>query len=268
MIRLIALIFLGLLFMPVPGICLENALFAPSAFKIGYQGMQMYYDEPGLMEEKGMLHGGVLSWTGYSGKRLFMVGGELELLKGGMDYDGQYSDGTKLTCNTDDRYLDLRFLAGKGMGFGSWALTAYAGLAGRYWFDRIKAVGGYEREIKQAYLPLGIRIRHLSGRWSLGGSLEGNLLIYGRVESALSQVGPQYGDADNIQEFMSGLGGRISAFAEYRVGGYILGLEPYYRYWQVRESKIDTIPYGGRRAEVVEPENRSHMTGIRFYIRF
>lgn len=244
-------------------------IFAASEFKLGYQGLYLYYDEPDLMHEKGFLNGGFASWTAYFTDYKIMTGLELEGEVGSMRYDGQYSDGTPLKCDTDDYLVGGRALIGRGFEFNRIGVTPYTGFGIRHWYDKIKAVGGYERYITQYYLPLGVNVvSRLKDKWSVGGTLEGDLLLFGNVQSKLSQVGPTYEDADNNQEFGSGIGGRISLFAEYDLDGYSLGVEPYFRYWYFSESENDRVMFGSGEANVVEPKNKFYMSGIRLYVKF
>lgn len=258
-----------LLFISTSAFCGDKALFPANEFKLGYEGLYMYYDEPNIMHEKGYLNGGFGSWTGYFTEHSLMIKVEAEAVGGSMRYDGKYSDGTKLDCNTDDFLATARATIGLGIDYGNVGVTPYLGIGGRYWYDKIKAPGGYERRIKQLYLPIGFNIiSRLDDKWSLGGTLEGDLFLGGQVESELSQVGSSYEDASNTQNFMEGGGARISAFVEYDFESCALGFEPYFRYWQFEDSKSDTIRYGGSYAKVIEPENKFFMSGIRLYVRF
>lgn len=252
-----------------PAYCGETPLFPASEFKLGYEGMYMYYDEPDVMHEKGAMLGGFGSWTGYFTKHLLMVNVEAEGVAGPLRYEGGYSDGTALKCDTDDYFVSACATFGMGFEFGGIGVTPYMGIAGRYWYDKIKATGGYERRIKQYYLPVGVKIISRKGdKWSMGGTLEGDLLLDGQVKSKLSQVGSDYGDAKNDQEFMKGFGGRVSVFMEYDCGTYALGMEPYFRYWQFDDSEKDLILYDGSNHNVIEPENKFYMSGIRMYVTF
>ncbi|WP_320169386.1 hypothetical protein [Maridesulfovibrio sp.] len=247
----------------------EKGLFPQSEFKLGYEGMYMYYDEPDIMHEKGFLNGGFGSWTGYFSEYNIMANAELEGLMGSLKYDGQYSDGTKATADNDDYFISGRATVGMGFDYGNTGITPYTGIGMRYWYDKIKCSGGYERKISQYYLPLGVNIlTRMDDGWSIGGTLEADLLLGGTVKSKLSQVGSSYEDAENTQDFASGGGGRISAFLEYDFTNYALGFEPYFRYWYIGESDKDNVRYGAGNADVVEPENKFYMSGVRIYVKF
>ncbi len=249
--------------------CDQKQLFPTSEFKLGYEGMYMYYDEPNVMHEKGILNGGFGSWTSYFTKYNIMVNIEAEGVAGSLNYTGQYSDGTSLKCDTDDYFISTRANIGKGFDLGNIGLTPYTGIGGRYWNDKIKTSGGYEREITQLYMPLGLNvIAKMDDNWSIGGTFEGDLFLGGEVKSKLSQAGTEYSDAKNTQEFMNGGGGRVSMFMEYGFNSYSVGIEPYFRYWQFAKSETDSVRYGGSMANVVEPKNKFYMSGLRVYLKF
>ncbi|WP_027721352.1 hypothetical protein [Maridesulfovibrio zosterae] len=267
--RKIITLVIGLMLIATSALCADRELFPTSKFKLGYEGMYMYYDEPDVMHEKGILNGGFGSWTGYFTQYDIMLNAELEGLAGSLEYNGQYSDGTKLKCDNDDYFISGRATLGMGFENGKIGYTPYIGVGTRYWYDKIKATGGYEREITQYYLPLGINIiSNMDDGWSIGGTIEGDLLLGGTVDSKLSQAGSNYSDASNTQDFASGGGGRLSAFIEYDFTDYSLGFEPYFRYWQFAKSNTDSVMYGSGNANVVEPKNKFYMSGVRLYIKF
>lgn len=243
----------------------DKELFPTSEFKLGYEGMYMYYDEPNLMNEKGVLNGGFATWTGYFGEYNIMVNAEAEGLAGSLRYEGEYQNGAPLECDNDDYFISGRITSGVGFEYENFGITPYIGIATRYWNDEIKATGGYERQITQLYMPIGINvITHLKEGWSIGGSVEGDLLLGGKVKSKLSDVGPTYEDVNNTQNFGSGGGARISAFLEYDFDDYALGMEPYFRYWHIGDSEKDTVSTG----TYMEPENKFYMSGMRLYVKF
>ncbi|WP_319760682.1 hypothetical protein [Maridesulfovibrio sp.] len=262
--KLIILI-LALLFISNSAFAAENELFPSSEFKLGYEGMYMYYDEPNMMHEKGILNGGFASWTGYFSQYNIMLNAELEGLAGSLSYNGKYSDGTPLKCDTDDYFISGRATVGKGFDFGRTGITPYIGIGARYWNDDIKTTGGYERQITQLYMPVGVNlVTKLNEGWSIGGTLEGSLLLGGKVKSKLSDVGSNYEDVNNTQEFASGGGARVSAFLEYDFDAYALGMEPYFRYWNIEDSEKDTVSTG----TYMEPKNKFYMSGLRLYVKF
>ena len=259
------LFIIGLLLISSSAFAAEKELFPTSEFKLGYEGMYLYYDEPDVMHEKGVLNGGFATWTGYFTEYNLMLNGEFEGLAGGLRYNAERSSGTPLECDTDDYFLSGRATIGMGFDFEETGVTPYVGIGARYWNDDIKTTGGYERQIKQVYLPVGVNlVTHLSDGWSIGGTFEGDLLLGGNVKSLLSDVGPAYEDVNNTQEFASGGGGRISAFLEHDFEGYSLGMEPYFRYWQFEDSEKDTISTG----TYMEPKNKFYMSGVRLYVKF
>jgi hypothetical protein len=239
-------------------------------FEVGYEYMYFRYKEPGLMKETGSLNGVFGRYTHHF-PRGMMVRAELEVLGGSLRYDGQYADGTPLTTDNDDWLVGGRLLAGKDFLLDKeerWALTPYIGIAARYWYDKIKATGGYEREITQLYSPIGVELNNaLSKDWRWGARAEYDLFWAGWVKSHLGQVSG-YEDITNTQDAFSGQGAEAALFLKYRLEKVSFLLEPYYRYWWVGESNEETANTPTGRADFVEPENNTHMAGVRLGVAF
>jgi hypothetical protein len=239
-------------------------------FELGYEYMYFHYKEPGLMKETGSMNGLFGRYTHHF-PRGMMVRVEVEALFGNLRYDGQYSDGTPLTTDNDDWLAGGRLLAGKDFLLDReerWALTPYIGIAARYWYDDIKASGGYEREITQLYSPIGLELNNaLSENWRWGARAEYDLFWAGWVKSHMGQVSG-YEDFTNTQDAFSGQGAEAAVFLKYRLETVSLLLEPYYRYWWVGESNSETINTPAGRQDFVEPENNTHMAGVRLGVAF
>lgn len=240
-----------------------------SGADIGYTIASFRYREPGLMKETGILHGVAAAYTDHA-MNVIMLRMEGEFMLGELDYDGEYWNGTPVTGDTDDLLLDVRGLAGYDFVFDKWALTPFAGLGYRYWYDDIKVSGGYERNISQLYLPVGFETGSSVGPWRWGVRGEYDLLLAGWVKSYLSQAVAGYNDPENEQNFGTGWGTRASVYAEYDLGGrYSLALEPYYRYWRVEDSETDDLTLNGARiGSVYEPSNRTTIWGLKALFQF
>jgi hypothetical protein len=243
--------------------------FLPETVRIGYQGTYMYYDEYEVMYEEGFLNGIFMDWTAYSAEEAWMVSVEAEASTGKLHYVGGYIGGQSVEGNTEDYLLGVRALVGRGMHSGDLLLTPYSGIGFRYWNDRIGVPGGYTREISQAYIPFGLRIDQPFGQvWRYGCAAELDILAFGTVQSHLSQVSSSYIDAYNVQGFAKGIGGRVSFYAERAMDDYVIGVEPFFRYWQFDNSRKDSMMIGGTRRYLHEPNNEFFISGIRAYMRF
>jgi hypothetical protein len=253
---------------PVQGFC-EQSQSGPerAGLELGYQLIHFYYDEP-VMDEEGYLHGIFAGYVHHFDIGL-MLAFEGEFFAGGLDYDGQYQDGTPVTSDTDDYLFQFRGLAGWDFMLGSWTLTPYTGLGWRYWNNDIEVTGGYEREIRYLYLPIGLEAAiSPAEHWILRFRGEYDLFLGGQVDANLSDVGPGYEDATLDQDFAEGYGLRASAYAGYAFERVTLGIEPFIRYWDIEKSGTDTAATPTGQATWVEPENTTTIFGAKLSVAF
>jgi len=233
-----------------------DALFPVSAFKMGYQIMPMHYVEPDTMHYRGVLHGVFASWTGYLGGRRLMLSAEAEALGGEFDY-GAKPPYDYMRFSSDELMLGGRLLAGRGFASGALGIAPYAGIGVRRWKDHMNYPFGYDRRITHFYLPVGMRaVYRLDERWSVGGTVEGDLALRGFVDSLFVRDDPSLThNLHNTQRFADGGGLHLSAFAERDFDGVRLGLEPYFRYWSFAGSDFSPFLDYGRLRQGYEQEN-------------
>lgn len=236
------------------------------------------YEEPGLMEEYGVLPGiGIRALVRPSASN-FVFDAQADAFSGVLTYDGQYQDGTPLEADTYDFVGEGRGLIGYDLLGAGWRVTPYLGLGYRYWYDEVQDSGGYGREIRYFYAPLGLETAKIVDTdTALGLRGEYDLFIRGWVTSHLSDVSSAWDDAENDQDFGSGYGLRGSAFLSRRVWrDKLLTWEAFVRYWRVQDSDKTVIngpddpstPYVERRYIVWEPANRTTMFGLRVGLTF
>ena len=194
---------------------------------------------------------------------------------GKIKYDGGLSDGTPYSFNCiSDYMLEFRGLIGKDYFFngGSTSFTPYFGGGYRHLFDAFYAAkpGGYNRRIQYVYIPLGTEIMTNIGKgWAIGGDAEYDFFINGTVTSYLGNIG--YGNVTNTQKHGFGLKGSIKLVK--KMDHFNLILEPYLRYWHIRNSKVaasDPFSYNGSQYVFVgqEPNNNSTEIGGKLGIEF
>ena len=141
--------------------------------------------------------------------------------------------------------------------------AVYFGLGLRRWHtSRGSHPGSYDRDITQLQLiPIGYGFRFPAGkgRWGMRGEI--GTLLYGRVDSYLSDVSALVGDASNEQYPFTGFGLNLSAFYDLpvRERRYVR-LEGFLQAWRVDESEPDRVPGVG---VVWEPENETYVVGLR-----
>lgn len=201
-----------------------------------------------------------------------------EIFGGMLTYDGQYQDGTPLRTSTIDVLVEQRGVIGYDFHSGRLRITPYMGVGYRYWFDRIQDEGGYRREIHHLMMPMGLELAWDVKRTLVAGVRgEYDLFLQGWVDSHLSDVHPEWGDARNRQRFGSGHGARGAAFVTWacRPGAFLAG-EAFVRYWHVADSERTIVsgPDDSRTSQVEEqyyvwePENRAVMLGLTIGVAF
>jgi hypothetical protein len=261
-------LFLGLACTAGPGAAAASDLLPFLSAEGGYQFSHLTYKEPSLnVREKGWLHGVFARGTLHAPPGL-MVRAEGDASRGNLDYDGSTWGGTPLTSSGADRLINARLLTGWDFSFGKWALTPYAGLGWRYWYDRQDGSGFYTRETTYAYLPLGAEMNmRLGEKWRLKLQGEVDLWLGGKNRSRLSEADPGLNDVDLTQN--QGVGWMVSAGLAREMGLFALRVEPFFWYWDVKQSDTEALYWTNLRlGRVYEPDNGSATWGLRLTVEF
>ncbi len=231
-------------------------------FELGPEISYITYKEPDVMKEKGMMYGLVGSYT-YHNK--LMLKGEGKGSLGKVDY----SNSGEIN-NITDYMLEFRGLGGYDFPiFKGSMITPYIGIGYRYLNDdmsgKISSTGafGYERESNYIYSPIGIDfITPLGNSWSMGVRGEYDLFWWGKQKSHLGYV-PGYYDIENDQE--KGYGCRGSIRLQKKSEKIDFLIEPFIKYWNIKESQITVDPAG---TGWVEPKNNSTEVGVMLGVKF
>jgi len=227
------------------------------------------YEEPGFMEEKGELYGLVFSYA-YHDKLMAKLDGKFAY--GEIDYDGGTWGGDPLTVKRiPDFLMEIRALLGYDFVIkNALTITPYSGVGYRYLQDNMqdKYSGGYQRESNYIYLPAGVEtVARLGSGWSLGAAAEFDIFLWGRQISYFSDIDSYYWETENEQ--MKGYGARGSAFIAKKGNKYGFMIEPYIRYWNIKESRQGYIVYGGYLVGYgIEPDNNSTEIGCKLAVTF
>jgi len=243
----------------------------PSGFELGAEVSHITYEEPGLMEDKGVMYGIDGSYVSHRGDNL-VFGLEGRISFGQVDYDGKLSDGTPYTVDDiDDYIIEARLLGGFDWFVSdSTIITPYLGFGYRYLNDDLaKDPRGYERESNYFYSPLGIdAILKLEDGWSIALIGEYDLFWYGLQKSHLGDVYTGVDVVENDQN--KGYGLRGSARIEKKGEKVDFIVEPFIRYWDIKQSDTSAITLGGTFiiGYGYEPENNSTEYGIKAAVRF
>lgn len=232
-------------------------------FKIGPELSYIEYKEPSLMSEKGVMYGIAGS---YAYHRNFMLKVDGRFSYGQIDYDGQLNDGTSYTIDGIDNYiLEFRGLGGYDFSvFTSSTITPYLGFGYRYLNDDLSFdPAGYERESNYIYIPIGVEvITPLKNNWSIGAMLEYDYFLLGKQISHLSDVNPGYNDPENRQD--KGYGLRGSVELQKKVKKVAFAIEPFIRYWNIKQSDNSDVTYYGTKVGYgYEPKNNSTEIGVK-----
>ena len=149
------------------GTALAEVDLPTHSWDLGTSVSHIKYDEPDVMEEKGMMYGVMGSYTYRSG---LMLRADGKWSWGEVDYK---NSGT--LDDIDDYILEFRGLCGYDFPMATVTIvTPYIGFGYRYLNDDFKGTTstgalGYERESNYYYSPIGIEtITELDNDWSFG----------------------------------------------------------------------------------------------------
>jgi hypothetical protein len=231
-------------------------------WELGTEISHITYKEPDVMREKGMMYGIDGSYTYHQNLTLKA---EARFGYGQVDYK---NSGT--IDNIDDYVWEFRGLGGYDFPILKAAtVTPYLGIGYRYLNDdtsgKISSTGayGYERESNYIYSPIGLEvITPLKNGWSVGAMLEYDYFWKGIQKSHLSNV-PGYYDIENNQDEGYGFRGSIKVRNKGEKLDFVI--EPFIRYWNIKDSKTTTDPTG---TTWIEPKNNSTEFGIKFAVKF
>jgi len=249
--------------------------FPLHSFDIGVEIFHKDYEEPGLMSESGMMYGVALAYTYH---RDVMAKLEFKYAMGQVDYEVDYENvyGYK-SYDIDDQEWELRGLIGYDFRTSTnFFITPYFGVGYRYLkSDPDHPVIGtslklYERESQYFYSPLGVNFTSLfESGWMFIVSGEVDILWYGSQKSKLSTTDPTYDDLENEQD--SGYGLRASLRIQKRFENVSLSIEPFVRYWKIKESDWEQVTRGGIPTPGVywyEPKNTTTELGCVLAVQF
>jgi len=232
-------------------------------WELGTEISHITYDEPNVMEEKGIMYG---VFGSYAYRDNWMLKADGKFSYGQVDYK---NSGTM--DNIDDYMLEFRGLGGYGFSIlQASTLTPYIGLGYRYLNDDLAGTtstgaAGYEREQSYFYSPIGIEtITKLENGWSIGTMLEYDIFWSGKNKSHFSDASPAYNDLEFDQDEGYGIRGSVKFQKEGDKVDYLI--EPFIRYWNIKESDRDLLT--ATNTYYVEPKNNSTEFGIKFAVKF
>lgn len=246
-------------------------------FAFGLVVNHFEYEEPDVDVTVDGFMGGVIGSYTHHDKNKLMVHASLELSYGSLDYDGQTWGGIPVKEDSDDWIVEGRFLFGHDyylrgpMGYRGHFITPYIGLGLRCWYNDTEGRGGYAREVRYWYFPIGMKINgHLSDHWTCTINAEYDFFLGGRVKSRFSDIHPGYNDPAVDQDIGEGYGCRFSlGFTRKLDKTHAVALEPYITYWHIDESDIGLLTFHGMPdTYIIEPANKTTSYGLRIGLEF
>ncbi|MDB5491339.1 MAG: hypothetical protein JWO78_1188 [Micavibrio sp.] len=235
-------------------------------WQLGAEGFYDNYKEPdpNVRLDNDALYGSLTAGytaTGHSSYNAF----DARLSLGRSDY----SSVSGTSENAAQVEAEFRLRTGFHFDYAGGSVNPYLGLGARLYYDHsqniVTSLGyvGYDRQIAQFYIPVGIDMAFPAGAWTIKPTIEYDQLFYGKVNSKLSQAGGNYSDISNTQHDGYGLRGSIMFGHEWM--GYQWEIGPFARYWNIDESSINTDRIGRR---WVEPDNERLQAGIAVKVAF
>lgn len=260
-LKWMALVFL---LMAAPLSAAESSSDKVIGFTVTPQIYHHVYSEPGVMENRGWFAG-----LGYALTYEDRIFASLEGIAayGNVDYSSPASGSID---DKDNICADTRLLLGYAVyDNGQLTLIPYAGIAFRYLRDdmagRVSTAGdsGYLRESNYLYSPVGLRLSYaFENGWIVSPYAEYDYFWSGKQKSHLGSIAG-YEDVENDQN--DGHGFRAALSLERQMKRFILGLEVFFRFWDIDRSEIDRDSQGrGWR----EPANETREIGAGLRFRF
>ncbi len=238
-------------------------------FELSSEISQIYYKEPGVMKQSGIMSGIGGAYT-YSDEILFRF--ESRLNYGQVDYT---SIGTGSMNSIDDILFEFRAITGWNLSRDEECIVLpYFGYGYRYLEDnsqgRVTTTGhlGYKREANYYYAPIGLSIiKEMNNGLIIQTNVEYDLFLIGIQKSYLSDAIQGRSDLENKQK--SGYGYRASLKIEKQQEYLDISIEPYVMYWNIGQSESADITDSGIIIGYgYEPKNYSTEYGLRISLYF
>ncbi len=182
-----------------------------------------------------------------------------------------YSGSGKIN-NINDAIFESRLVLGHDWAAQGMRLTPYAGVGYRHLFDNMggkrSSTGGigYDRRSQYLYAPAGLDyIIPIAPSWKVGVNGEFDYLIRGWQDSYFSDVSG-LPNLKNTQKKGYGIRGSFKIMK--LMDRCDLIVEPYVRYWHIKDSDVNVAENDLVAIEGYEPENTSLETGLKLAVGF
>ncbi len=248
----------------------EESEIPRNQWEIGPEIYYFHYREPNVgVEFKGPMYGIQGSFTHHNSNHLMLRA------EGRSALGLVYYSGSGTIDNILDWTLEGRATAGYDVVMSNGQLlTPFFGVGYRYLNDdtsgKISSTGaaGYDRESNYLYSPVGLEVTTpMSSGWRIGASVEDDIFWTGQQKSHLEDVAAGLNTISNDQNQGYGVRGSV----KFQKSGERLDwvIEPYVRWWSIRDSTRAKITYGGAIiGYAYEPKNETLEIGGNISVRF
>jgi hypothetical protein len=239
------------------------------SFEIGIQGEYYQYREPDFAKLDGPGFGVDGTYT-YNWDNWFVRANALVAFYN-LDYS---SNGTGSQSGIYAYKPDLRGMFGYTFKLDKKGSTVapYLGIGYRMLFDadgeKLTSTGavGYDRRSQYLYAPIGVGFAFNAGHWGFRTYGEYDFLLQGWQTSYFSDLGF---DNNLTNKQNAGYGLRAGFMVAPPVDFHNLSIGPYMRYWNIHESDVQNLYFGGVPvASGLEPQNNTLEYGLEASIRF
>lgn len=241
-------------------------------FEVAPEISSIKYEEPNIATEKGLMYGISGAYTTrFPEKWVLGVDGRFSV--GQVDYD---SNGTGSIDNIWDYIIEVRGTAGYDLQvLNSTRVTPYLGLGYRFLRDELGGevsttnALGYDRQSAYFYLPIGVKtMTPLTNEWFVGLNVEYDIFLDGTQKSELGDAIAGLDTLENDQDQGYGVRGSIQVVKS--SDRYDFFIEPFIRYWNIKQSDTKAVTYSGTPIGVVgyEPKNNSTEIGAKLGMHF
>lgn len=250
-------------------------------FDVGAEAFYYRYQEPDAVDVKirGPMYGYYANYAYRPSSTIFN-----NLLTNVYFLQGRYAtsrdleySGSGIIKGKHDDAMEFRGLIGKDYDIDNALVTPYFGFGYRYLLDRGNGQisssdnWGYDRKSHYYYLPMGAYAAFdMPNNWETDFNAEYDILLQGMQKSFLSDgnqfFGSNYPDLVNHQDHGFG----VRASVKFLKRGCVVDfyVEPYVRFWNIEQSKEETILLDGTMQSLVEPKNNTTEVGSKFGIQF
>jgi len=256
-------------------IALEEISKAPhEESEIGLYISDIEYNEPGVMKEDGTMIGITGSWAHRGDLGSWAHHADLAIKIDGSYAKGKVDYQNSGTMNDIDDYIfEIRGSVGKDFYTESGVrVTPMIGYGYRYLNDDMGGrqtstnAWGYEREQEYRYTPIAVEFRGVKTNllsyfsdWEIGGIVEYDYFWDGTNNSNMGYISAAYYDVELDQDNGKGYRFSLRFSNENENDSSKIIIEPFYRYWHIKDSKITTDPGG---TSWKEPNNTSKEIGV------